>query len=370
MVATVLVSVAVAAAGSAHPCRAPLPHGPAVPAPIILWTSCGSFRLAPDGQVTRLPRHWLALHSGGTGRRYGAHLNLRRDRAGRLVLLLRGRVVWRSHGLHPNDGGDVAFGPHEFAFASYRRGVFLTDLKGAERLVVRGRGLAPYYFTSNGDLLVTGSRSIRLVSRKSLVLRRFNYRARNGYTFDEQSNTLYYVTLDGRLATVHETGRARLGRRLRGVDGTVSLAQPGLLVFTGGQEFTVTHRDGTPVAHTSWNPRLVFDSGVSASPNGHAFAFRLLNVGANSQGTASVYVLRVGSTRPRLIYRHQLDRTYGVGAGFGWHGDNLFYQSSDGRLVILDTRSGRSTDLGPLARALPHWPGEHAYAAWRSEIHR
>lgn len=376
MVATALVSVAVAVAGAAHPCRAPLPRGPVVPAPVVLWTSCGSFRLAKDGQVTRLPRHWLVLHSGGTGRRYESRVNLRRNAAGRFFLLVRGRLLWRSHGLYPGDGGDVAFGPHEFAFSSYRRGVFLTDLKGAERLVVHGSGLAPYDFTSSGDLIVTGGRQILLVSRAGAVVRRFRYRTRNGYSFDEANDTLYYVTLGGRLATVHGTERARVGRQLRGVDGTVSLAKPGLLVFSGGREFTITRRNGSPVAHTSWNPRLVFDSGVSVSPDGRSFAFRLTNArrGLQRAGTASVYVLRAGSSRPRSIYRQHLRASptgCACGAGLGWYGDYLFYQSNDGRLIILDTRSGRNSDLSALARTLPHrWPGEQARAAWRSEIHR
>jgi hypothetical protein len=94
MIATLLAAAALAAApAQAHPCRAPLPHGPTVPAPIVLWTSCGAFRLAPDGKVSRLPRHWLAKQGGGTGRRYGAHLDIRRTHSGGFLLLLRGRVV-------------------------------------------------------------------------------------------------------------------------------------------------------------------------------------------------------------------------------------------------------------------------------------
>src|SRR6266436_2368869 len=74
MIATLLVAAALGAAPpDAHPCRTPLPHGPAVPSPIVLWTSCGGFRLAPDGRVSRLPRRWLAKQGSGTGRRYGAH---------------------------------------------------------------------------------------------------------------------------------------------------------------------------------------------------------------------------------------------------------------------------------------------------------
>src|SRR5207248_4193123 len=115
-------------AGLVAPCRAPLPRAPAVPAPLVAWSSCGAFRIRTDGRVVRLPRHWLARHSGGTGRRWEAKLDIRRNRPGRYVLVREGRVVWRSRGLYPNDGGSIAFGPGRFAFASYRRGVFMTDL--------------------------------------------------------------------------------------------------------------------------------------------------------------------------------------------------------------------------------------------------
>ena len=117
---------------------------------------------------------------GGTGRRWEAQITIRRDRAGDIRLLRDGRLVWRSQSLYPNDGGSVAFGPGEFAFASYCRGVFLTDLTSGERLVVRGRGLFPYDFTSGGDLIVTGKRTIALVSRQGVTVRRLAVRARNG----------------------------------------------------------------------------------------------------------------------------------------------------------------------------------------------
>ena len=103
MVAVLLAALAVAA--PAHPCRAPLPKGPAVPAPIVLRTSCGGFLLTPSGRVTRLPRHWFARHGGGTGRRWGAQLNVRRNRAGAYFLLRHGHVVWRSHALYLTEAG-------------------------------------------------------------------------------------------------------------------------------------------------------------------------------------------------------------------------------------------------------------------------
>jgi hypothetical protein len=374
MVATMLAAAALAtAAPQPHPCRAPLPHGPAVPAAIVLWTSCGSFRLAADGQVSRLPRHWVAQHGIGTGRRYGAQLNIRRTRPGRVLLLLHGRVVWRSGGLYPRDGGDVAFGPRSFAFASYRRGVFLSDLHGAERLVARGRDLYPYSFTSDGDLIVTGTRAIRLVSPDGTMLRRFTYRPRNGYSFDEQTDTLYYVTPKGRLVAVQGT-HVELERSLRRIDGTVSVARPNLLVFSGTRSIAITRRDGTLIAEAHWQSRdLNSDSGVAVSPDGKAVAFRLNDAHPGSRRrTATVYLLRAGATRAQAIYRHRFGPSgCAVGANLDWNGTSLLYSSSDGTLATIDTRTAAATDLTPLARRLPHkTTGERAYTSWRSDFRR
>jgi hypothetical protein len=60
------------------------------------------------GRVSRLARRWFAVCNGGTGRRFGAHLEIRRNRAGRYFLLEHGRRVRRSHNLYPNDGGSLA----------------------------------------------------------------------------------------------------------------------------------------------------------------------------------------------------------------------------------------------------------------------
>jgi hypothetical protein len=340
MVASVLASAALAlTAPSAHPCRAPLPTGPRVPAPIVVWTDCGAFRLSQAGVITQLPRHWLAKHGSGTGRRYGAHLDIRRSRPGRFLLQLHGRVVWRSANLYSRDGGSVAFGPHAFAFASYRHGIYLTNLRGAERLVLPGRGLYPYTFTGSGDLIVTGPGTITLVSRAGTILRRFRYRSRNGYGFDEQNDILYYVTATGRLAAVHGIDTV-LQRSVAHVDGMLTVARPNLLVFSGPRSITATTRAGVLIAGAHWaNRRLNSDAGVAVSPDSREFAFRLSNARSGSRSSiATVYLLQAGANRAQPIYRHLLGPTgCASGANFSWHSQNLLYSSSDGTLTVLDT---------------------------------
>jgi hypothetical protein len=320
-----------------------------------------------------LPRHWLALHGGGTGRRWGAHIELRRNRAGRFTLLERGRVLWRSDGLYRNDGGSVAFGPHAFAFASYRRGVFSTDFTGRERLVARGRGLAPYTFTASGQLLVTGPRTVTLLARDGTLLRRFRYRARNGFSFDENTDTFYFVNQRGRLAAARGTN-VRLLRSVAKLDGMLAVSSGALLVFSGGNSFVVTRRDGSIVARASWRgSALKSDSGLSVSPTGRDYAFRLTDAypGARS-GHAVVYLLHAGASAGRAIYRHRLGASgCAVGAGFSWHGRNLLYSSTDGTRTIIDVADGRSRDLTALAGSLPRLSSaERASATWRSDFRR
>jgi hypothetical protein len=335
---------------------------------MVAWTSCGAFAIARDGTVTHLPRHWPARHSGGTGRRWGADINVRRDRLGDFFLLRRGRLLWRSHARYPADGGSIAFGPGEFAFASYRRGIFITNLQGSEHLVLAGRGLYPYTFTANGDLIVTGGRTIRVLSRAGHVERRLTYRAWNGYAFDEQKEALYLVTPRGRLATLIDR-RVVVARRVRS-NGILSLDR-GVLTFVDAHAITITTRDGRPIAHARWSGRVRADSGVAVAPSGKAFAYRLSDAypGAHS-GHATVLLLRAGGSQPHVVYRHRLGPSgCTTGAGFSWNRETILYSSADGARVLINAGTGQSIDLAAVALALPHRsPAERASFEWKADV--
>jgi hypothetical protein len=373
MIVPLLALALAGATAHAHPCRAALPRGPAVPTPVILRTSCGGYELATDGRVSQLSRHWFAKHGGGTGRRYGADISVRRTHGGRFILLRHGQVVWRSRGLYRNDGADVVFGPHEFAFAAYRRGVFLTDLHGPERLVLRGRGLYPYDFTRSGQLLVVSTGRVDVVGREGRVLRGYRFRQANGLGFDPRREELFFVAPNGTLAAAEGT-RLRLIRRLTGVEGQMTFSPPGVLLFVGQHSLTVAGLDGRVVARASWprSPLDVFDSGTSVSPDGRSFAFRLSNArsGAKS-GAAVVYVLRRGQSQAQAVYRHRLGPSgCAVGANLSWHGGSLLYSSVDGERLIIDTADDHVLDLASLARSLPRLsPRERANAYWGSDFH-
>jgi ribosomal protein L27 len=349
------------APAAALSCRAPLPKGPRVPAPIVLRTACGSFRLGRDGTVTR------QRASPQTGRSRVADLTVRRNRAGRFIVLRRGHIVWRSSGSYPHDGTQIAFGRHSFAFATYRGGVYLTDLEGPERMVVRGRSMFPLGIASDGDLMVAGKSHIRVISSAGELLRTYGYRTRNAYAFDERTQELVFVTPNGRLAS--GAPRTVLSRRripLR--DGWISLAQGPLLVLEGRRELVLARRDGRVVARARWPATGASDSGVMVSPDGRSASFRLTTAHPGDRsGTASVYVLHAGDSAARLVYRDRLGPMgCAPGSSMSWRGDDLLYSRSGGEIAVIDTRTGAVVETGQVARLLA--PGNLAgiRAAWQT----
>ena len=347
-----------------------------MPAPIILRTTCGDFKLGSDGKVSRMRRHWLrdwlALHPSSP--RYGRGLTVSRNRAGRIFVLRDKKVIWQSSRLYPRDGGAVLFGQDKFVFASYRRGIFLTDLKGPEKLAARGRGLYPFNFTSTGELLVSGPRAITVVSSTGKALRRYRYRQITGYAFDETSDTLFFGTPDGMLVSAHGSDLS-LVRPLRGIGGMMSILQPSrLLVFEGERSVFVMRRDGTFVAQARWSRRgFVADSGLTVSPDGQAFVYRLTNVYPGSKGgRAVVYVLHAGEAKAHPVYGHRLGPSgCAVGADLSWHGRFAMYRSTDGNLTIIDTGGRSALGLTPFLHSLPGLRSRTtSYAAgyWASEF--
>jgi hypothetical protein len=339
----------------------------------VLRTSCGGFRLAPDGTITRLRPGWFAARAGGTGRHYGAELRIQRTRPGRFILLQRGRVVWRSSGLYRNDGGDLTFGPGVFAFASYRRGVFVTDLESPERLIMRGVGLFPLAFLADGTLLVTQRGTVTVVSQDGSVLRRYRYRGRNGFAFDQRTESLFFVTPRGTLVRAQGTD-STVVRPLRELDGWISLLGRDRLVFYDVRAVAVTRRDGQVVASADWSRSRGWslDSGVSESADGRTFAFRLTKGyrAGRAGGTSVLHLMRAGAKRAQAIYRHRLgDSGCGFGASLTWHGDSLLYASTDGHVAVLDPKRGRVRSLAEVTARLPRRAqGEKVSAYWASDF--
>ena len=355
---------------------------------MVVQTSCGWFGLKPSGRLTRLPRS--PVESGGGGiavdgtRSYGADLVIRRTHPGRFIVLrlrrtpagaLTRTVSWRSSGDYYNTGEETAFGPHLFAFDDYYRGLYLTDLRHPERLVLRGRGLYPIGFTGGGELLVAGSgHPISVVGPDGRLLRHYPYRPGSGFAWDYVTDTLYFVRPDGVLAAAHGA-HLRLLRRLKGIEGQIGFTLPGLLVFNGQRSVTITNLAGRLVARARWPRTSIdnFDSGLSVSPDGRSFAFRLSNAHPGARhGEAVVYALHAGQSHARAIYRHRLGASgCAVGAGMEWSGRYLLYSSTDGQQAVLDTRGGRPISLMPLLHRIPQRGRSKTYNVyWRNDLAR
>jgi hypothetical protein len=350
--------------GGAQPCQAALPHGPAVPAPIVAKTDCGWFRLDTDGEVTRLPRNWLATHT----RPSQPHYTIGRTRPGRYRVLRDGKVVWRSHGLYPNEAGNWAFGEHSFAFVSWgRRAVLLTDLERPERVVLPGRNWNPIGFSRTGQLLVSGARTITVVAADGTVLRTLRYRTSSSYFFDEATKTLYFVTPDGMLSAAE-------GSRVRGIGmtrerGWISLLGQHLITLTTQRRLAILRRsDASVVASVSLpGAKQELDGIAAVSNDGRLFAF---SAGRSPSG-ASVYLLRAGEHRARRVLSHRF-RLAGCGGdnvGLDANRSSFLYFSDDGSGVpetAVIAADGSITRLTPTLRALPTKASTEMSAYWEA----
>jgi hypothetical protein len=352
-----------------------LPRGPAVPARLVVWDSCGVFRLDTHGRLHRLRRHWLAYHGGGTGRRFGADLQIRRTHEGAYVLRRHGRTIWSSSGLYPNDYTGVAFGPGLFAFGSYtHRGIFLTDLRSPERRVARGRDIFPLGFTLGGQLLVDARPLILVIGRNGSLLRHYRYAPRRGFTFDERKSLLFLVTPAAALAEV-EGMRARIVGRAPRIVASPSLLAPGLLAWVGRHGLVVTDSTGRVVASSTWPSALgTADIGVMSSPDAELFAYRLSNLRpGRPRASTAVFVLRRGDHVAHRVFDQPAAQPGcgGVPGGLSWNRHNLLYDFGDGRLVVLDADSGARTNLSAFAKTVPRRdPGELLAFAWASSFTR
>jgi hypothetical protein len=346
------------ASPAAKPCEKPLPRGPAVPVPLVLSTDCGWFRLEPNGQVVALGADWLVKHKQQWQSPYGLTLG-KRPRSGRYIVLRHGDVVWRSSGYYYNEAGSPAFGPGAFAFDSWgKRGVFLTDLRSPERMVVRGRFSYPIDFTREGELLVSGRRLITVVSRSGQIVRRYPYRRSTGFSFDPQSGLLYFVTPAGVLSEAHGSAVRRIAKIAAA--GAISVLGTRLLAFTGDHELTILRRgDGSVVARGSWSgARRQLDAAPVVSGDGKRFAYRISTARPGVRRSLGVvYGLRAGERQAHVLYRHRMGRAgCGSGAGLGFHGSLLLYSSVDGSGIaeeVLFRPNGSQVRLTPLLRALP-----------------
>ena len=349
-----LVALALALASGAPfaACDRPLPQGPAVPAPIVLRTGCGGFLLRRDGRVERLPERWFETRAGNPPRPHAEGRRVAVNARGAVVVRRAGARVWRATGTHP--GISPVFGTRgAFAFGAYGEGVYLTDLRSPERLVVPGREVWPLAFGDDGNLVVRGAGALVVLRPDGTPLRRIPYRAALGALTDPVSGRVHVVAPDGTLTAVDGARVTRLAR-LAGVAGWLTSAAHGRFAFQEAHGVRVWDAQGRVVAQAGWPRSLAADSGLAVAPDGRAVAFRLSDAHPGAAfGTARVRVLDGATGRAREIYRHRLGPSgCAVGGNLVWRGRALLYDAYDGHLAVLDADGGPAVRLTRLARAL------------------
>jgi hypothetical protein len=217
--------------------------------------------------------------------------------------------------------------------------------------VLHGRFISPVGFTPRGELLVSGRRSIVVLSPAGAVVRRLRFRRSSSFAFDEPTGTVYFVTPKGMLTAAHGSDVRRIGRAPD--RGGLSVLDQRFLAFTAPGHLAVVRRDGgSLVASASWRgARSQIDSGIAVSDDGKLFAFRA----PSNPGWAFVYFLRAGEHRARRVYRHRFKQVgCGYTASVELHGSTLLYRSDAGGAtaeVVLLEPDGSSTRLTRLVRA-------------------
>src|SRR6266516_2685619 len=138
-------------------CIRPLPTAPRVlPAPVIVTTGCGRFRLTEDAPVAYVGPRILPVPRVAQG--YWADFTWYGFERGRLLVGRGHRQLWHSRQrftrTNPVNVGAVVLGAPELAFTyvrSRRPLLYLAGYRSAERLVTRGE--TPLTFLRSGGLV-------------------------------------------------------------------------------------------------------------------------------------------------------------------------------------------------------------------------
>jgi hypothetical protein len=351
---------AAATGGQAHGvsgrCAQALPRGAQVPAPIVVTTRCGRFRLQPKRGVIYKGARTLPVPRGAN---YWADLTWYRFSRHHLLIGRGLRQLWRSHGTYrstyPYDIGRVALGPSELAF-SYSDRLYVARYRGREHVVARGE--SPVAFLM-GKLLTWRTRGFALVRRGA---GRVVVPHAVDPEWDRAGGMVVFRTgrrlraFDG--AKVHELGnRYELGVRGNPVVELLG----GLVSMHDTRRLVVLDYDSRLVASAPLPPRPKRVDGVSsavvANADGTAFAFTATqgNTAYGSKGSETVYVLPAGGHAVKRVFTENLKfDACGRMAWLAWHGRWLLYANPELRAAVVDpTGQAAPADLTRVIGGLP-----------------
>ena len=368
----ILAAVAMLAAGSGHaggpaasPCQSALPRTRLdLPAPVIVTTNCGRFRLGPAGRVVYLGPRTLPVPRGAS---YWADLTWTRFARGHLLVGRGHQQLWRSHRTYPHtypaNIGVVVLGRHELAFSYYRgrRPLLYLARYGANERALTG-GELPLVFLRSGEFVTWRDRGGALVLRTASgrVERLIAPHAANPLV-DRRGTILFRVADRLRVFDGHRV-RSLASLRSLGLTGQPLIELLGRLVAIRNERLLVVlDLDGRRLASTRLPQRRrpvdMVSSPVVANPAGTAVAFAAARgtTAYGSRGRETVYLLRAGEHQARPLYSEPLQfKGCERAANLAWHDHWLLYSATEERAALIDSSlQARPVELSNLIARLP-----------------
>jgi hypothetical protein len=331
-------------------CAQALPRGVAVPAPIVVTTRCGRFRIQPGGDVVYKGRRTLPVPKGSSYFMDYTWYRLSRHH----LLIGRGlKQLWRSRNRYRTMGwiGRIVLGGRELSF-SYGGRLYVAPYGGAERVLARGEDPVAFF---SGRLLTWRIHGFGLVLRGpgTVVV---------PHAVDPQWDWASGVVV------------FRTGHRLRAFDGvrTWQLANRyalgvrgmpvvellgGLVSIHDARRIAVLNYEGRLIASAPLPRRRARADAVSSSVvsnrAGTAVAFTATH---HARGVETVYVLPAGASRAIARFDRRTDFAgCGSSASVAWHGRWLLYSNSEPTAAVVDS-SGRNHAIG-LGGVISRLPG-------------
>jgi hypothetical protein len=337
-----------------------------LPAPIVVTTDCGRYRIDERGRVSFHHGFALPVPAGAS---YYMDLTWYRLRGEHLIIGHRKRTLWHSRARFPGryvDIGAVASSRAAVAFSIFhgrRQSLFVARRGQAEPLVATGE--TPLGFTNRGGLISQRRWTLLLRSGPDWRPRRL-IRDASDVVFDHTVEAVYFVA-GGRLERFGGTRITRLAMLASLRVGRRPQIEPlGPLVgLHSSRRLVVLRLDGSVFASTELPRPLrrsdLISSALSADGDADAVAFTVTrgNTASGSHGSELVYLLRPGSKAARVIFRARM--SFAVcerGAELAWRGRWLLYSTSEGRVALIDTgRPDASLDLSATLTRVPGMSG-------------
>lgn len=375
LVVGALLALVGAPSAQARGCARTLPHGPRLPAPVVLRTVCGVFQLRRDGSVVygRTPAWAPAWAPDATShpgpRTWVAHPNHR------LAVYRDGRLLWHSHSTGGSD--EVAVGHGHIAFTAYRRWtvtLWIAPIGGREHMVARKEELLGWI---PAGLVTQRGRDLRLRAPDGRLLRsiaRARTALRDGDGLVVLRTNGVIVRTDGwrskTLADLRPLGMAN--------DPWLELLPGGLMKVTAGNRVLFLDRDGRRFASAAFARPHKHDGGGQIVggplplPDRSAVVFVVNRRRTwTDPGVETVYRLDRGHRVPRPLFATRLERlTCGQWATLMYLRGRVLFAATEGQTAILDPAGrARPIDLtrlvGRLQPAHPN-PDQSSEAVWLS----